>query len=343
MPAALGLLLTASAVMAAPEDRLDHFRAVAGRYAAAAEPDAAAAILPELLDLVDAEIGENLASGHPFASAAFIQERLNAFSDAWGGAVFKVVAIRQGTPGPALLGLVTVMRGEPLGSLRFYGHRRDGTALLAAVTHPGQVDVREWPGAGQLLASWSGAETGRGSRVLHLESWRLRPGLSPARTWSSADTFPGGLRVTGFGVKADTLMVRYEIQYPGWKPGCPDETEHEDLYRQPARGAGLLLVRRRVVNGWHRDLHSAATRLYVALGAGDRRVLAALVTDPSLRARLPRDLRAEPVCDERDPATPGTVIVAATRERDQQREPWTLAWQRGPRGWRVAAARPVLE
>ena len=112
---------------------------------------------------------------------------------------------------------------------------------------------------------------------------------------------------------------------------------------RPARSIGLTLVHRRVVNGWHRELQSAVTRLYSALGTDDRHVVAELVPDPSLRARLPRELRAEPVCDARDPARPGTVIVAATREHDQQREPWSLTWRGGARGWRLAAAAPVLQ
>ena len=342
-PPLLGLALTATAVAAGPADRLDHFRVVATRYAEAIDQEADAASLSELFEVADAEVTENLGSGQPFSSAAFIQERLNAFSDAWGGVAFKVVDARRGRHGVALLGLFTVTHGDPRGSLRFYGRADGRTSLLASVIHPGHVEVREWPGAGQFLASWSGAETGRGSRSLYLESWRLLPGGGPARIWSSADMFPDGLRATGFAVRDGQLVVRYEVRYPGWKPGCADETEYEDLYRQSARGVGLTLVRRRVVNGWHRELHSAVTRLYGALGAGDRRTLVDLVADPSLRARLPRDLRAEPVCDERDPAAPATVIVAATREHDQQREPWTLAWRRGTRGWRVAAARPVLQ
>jgi hypothetical protein len=341
--ALFAVALTASAMPAGAADRLDHFREIAGRYAEAADQDADDALLSGLFEVVDAEVEENLRSGPPFSSAAFIQERLNAFSDAWGGAALSVVRAGQGTNNSALLGLFTVTRGEPRGSLRFYG-RSDGLiSLLAAVTHEGHVEVREWPAAGRFLASWFGAETGPGDRALHLELWRFPLGARPSRVWTSADTFPQGLRATGFATRNGQLVVRYQVQYPGWKPGCAGETEQEDLYRAPARGTGLTLVRRRVVNGWHRELQSAVTRLYAALGADDRRTLVELVADPSLRARLPRDLRAEAVCDERDPAAPATVIVAATRERDHQRVPWSLAWRRGPRGWRVAAAGPVLQ
>jgi hypothetical protein len=343
MLAALVSALAASAVTAGPADRLDHFREIASRYVEAADQDADEALLSGLLEVVDAEVSENLGSGPPFSSAAFIQERLNAFSDAWGGAAFKVSKAGHGTSRPALLGLFTVTRGEPRGSLRFYGRSDGRIALLAAVTHEGHVAVDEWPAAGQFLASWFGAETGSGVRALHLELWRFPPGARPSPVWSSAETLPQGLLATSFVTRGSQLVVRYEVRYPGWKPGCTGETEYEDAYRAPARGIGLTLVRRRVVNGWHRELQSAVARLYGALRVDDRKTLVELVGDPSLRARLPRDLRAEPVCDERDPAAPGTVIVAATREHDQQRVPWSLAWRQGPRGWRVTAAGPVLQ
>lgn len=343
VPALLALALTATAATAGPTDRLDQFRAIAGRYVEATDPDADGALLSGLFEVADAEISENLGSGPPFSSAAFIQERLNAFSDAWGGAAFKVVRADQGRTEAGLLGLFTVTRGEPRGSLRFYGRSDGRGSLLAAVTHDGHVEVSGWPAAGRFLASWSGVETGSGSGALHLELWRFSHGARPSRVWSSADTSSQGLRATGFATRHDQLVVRYEVRYPGWKPGCAGETEREDVYRVPARGMGLTLVQRRVVNGWHRELQSAVTRLYGALVSDDRKTLGELVADPSLRARLPRDLHAEPVCDERDPTAPATVIVAATREHDQQRVPWSLAWRRGPRGWRVTAAGPVLQ
>jgi hypothetical protein len=337
------LALTGNTVTGGPADRLDRFREIAGRYVEVADPTTDEALLSAFFDVVDAEVSENLGSGQPFSSAVFIQERLDAFSDAWGGAAFKVVKTSQGTNEPAMLGLVTITRGEPRGSVRFYGRAGGRVSLLAAATHPGQVDVRAWPRPGEFLATWSGAETGPAGRTLRLELWRFSPGARPSRVWSSADAFPEELRATAFATGVGQLVVRHEVRYPGWKPGCAHETEYEDVYRQPARGMGLELVRRRVVNGWHRELQSAVTRLFAALQVDDRKTLVELVADPSLRAKLPRDLRAEPVCDERDPTAPATIVVAATRENDQQRVPWSLAWRRGPRGWRVAAAGPVLQ
>jgi len=35
--------------------------------------------------------------------------------------------------------------------------------------------------------------------------------------------------------------------------------------------------------------------------------------------------------------------MAATEVRGGGRVPWLLSWTRGPAGWQVAAARPVLQ
>jgi len=351
MVAMLALLLAlgfASTAAAAPAgDRRERFTELARRYAEAPDPEGSRALLAELFAVVDAEIIENLDAGGPFASAAFIQERLDALSEAWGGAAFRVLPPERGGKDTLTLALHTVTRGEPRGSLRIYGRSRGDVALLAAVTHDGAPEVHAWPprrdGASQLLTSWLGAPTGRGSRPLHLELWRLGGQDAAARLWSSDETFPEGLWVTGFTVKSGELRIRYEVHYPGWKPGCEAETEQEDVYRQASPGTKLVLGRRQVLNGWHRELHATVSRFFGALGAGDRETLAELVPDASLRARLPRELRPEAACDERDPDIPGTVSVAATGHRDHRPAPWSLSWRRGPRGWRLAAAAPVLQ
>src|SRR5262249_55475591 len=148
---------------------------------------------------------------------------------------------------------------------------------------------------------------------------------------------------TGFSARGGQLVVRHESRYPGWKPGCADQTEQEDVYREAARVPGLALAHRRVLNSWHRELQSTVTRFFVALGADDRTVITALVPDPSVRARLPNALKAEPVCDQRLAGSPARAIVAATDERDGQRVPWSLTWRRDSRGWRLTAAAPMLE
>jgi hypothetical protein len=165
-PLLVGLLVIPDVVGAGSPDRLDHFRAIASRYVTAADEDTDAGSLSELLAVVDSEVRENLESGRPYSSAIFIQERLNAFAEAWGGASLRVLDARPGGSRVTLLGLFTVTQGQPRGSLRFYGRAAGRAAVLAEVTHPGQVELREWPETGQFLVSWSGPETGRGSRPL---------------------------------------------------------------------------------------------------------------------------------------------------------------------------------
>jgi hypothetical protein len=71
--------------------------------------------------------------------------------------------------------------------------------------------------------------------------------------------------------------------------------------------------------------------------------VARLVPAPAVRARLPATLVAEPVC-ETPPAGPrAPVAMAATELRDGRRVPWALSWTRGPAGWRLSAARLVLQ
>jgi len=338
----LVLVLNESApAVAPPSDRLDHFRELARRYAEAPERAANAPLLSELWSVVDAEIGDNLRSGEPYSSMAFIQSRLDAFSDEWGGASFKVTDLDGGKRAP-IVGLFTLTQGEPRSSLRIYD--RAGV-LLAAVTHEGQLEFRAWSTAGarQFLAKWTGAPTGADARTLRLELWRLRVQATPVREWSSDDAFPDGIAATGFSARGGQLVVRYEPHYPGWKPGCADQTEQEDVYRQAAGSTGLVRAQRRVLNGWHRELQSAVTRFFVALGANDRQTMAALVPNPSLRARLPNELQADSVCDDRVAGSPATAIVAATREHDGLRVPWSLTWRRDSRGWRLTAAAPMLE
>src|SRR6185295_8177668 len=107
---------------------------------------------------------------------------------------------------------------------------------------------------------------------------------------------------------------------------------------------GLALARRQVSNGWHRELGEAADRFFRALAEDDARALGGLVPAPALRARLPRSLVAEPVCEQAGPTGPrGRVTVAATELRAGRRVPWALGWTRGPAGWRLQAAAPVLE
>src|SRR5215468_1042447 len=166
------LILTESAFAASVSDRLDRFRELARRMAGAPERGMNGPLVSELWAIVDAEVGDNLRSGEPFASTAFIQSRLEAFSDEWGGASFKVMDA-DATTRSLLVGMFTLTQGEPRSSLRIYD--RAG-ALVAAASHEGQLEFRPWSTAGArlFLAKWTGAQTGAEARTLYIELWRLR-------------------------------------------------------------------------------------------------------------------------------------------------------------------------
>jgi hypothetical protein len=158
-----------------------------------------------------------------------------------------------------------------------------------------------------------------------------------------AALFPDGVGALGFAVKDGGVSIRYEAPYAGRKPGCQGQTELIDVYREDARRGELVLVRRSVVNGWHRELQAAVGRVLVALERGDAATLRALVPDRGLAARLPRTLSREPACDEAVPGTPTSATVAVTEERNDRRVPWSLVWRRVPAGWRLTAAMPMLQ
>jgi hypothetical protein len=248
---------------------------------------------------------------------------------------------------PLTLGVYGLSGFEGSGSLRVYTGTGPGAALAASSTQDGLLEVQPWPvgpdGVARALALWSGPAAAHGARVLRAELWEERAPARVRRAWSTAAEWPDGLPVSDWRARPGGLVVRYEPPYPGWKPGCPGQLEHEDHYRLAADGA-LALARRQVHNAWHRELGAATERFFRALAADDRRALGLLVPASGLRARLPRGLVAEPVCEQAGPEGPrGAVTVAATEVREGRRVPWALAWTRAPAGWRLQAAAPVLE
>jgi hypothetical protein len=347
----VALMLVSAAGDGGATDRLSRVEELRGVLSTTGEtaPADLDAALAALFALADDEIIENLRAGEPFASAAFIQERLDAFMAAWGGAGFRVHRLGAGGGTGALtVGVFTLPGPAPRGSVRVYGRRRDGeVARLAAITHDGTPELHRWvaarDGAPQLLATWLGAASGSGGRVLEIELWRRGGRDGVERRWSLAALFPDGLRALGFAVKSDGVSIRYEAPYAGRKPGCQGQTELVDLYRADVRREDLVLVRRAVVNGWHRELQAAVGRVLVALDAGDAATLGALAPDRALAARLPRTLTREPACDEAAPGTPTSATVAVTEERSGRRVPWSLVWRRAPKGWRLTAAMPMLQ
>lgn len=355
-PASLAtLLLTAVAVCAVPAaapaaaqiDRLETFRTLAGALGAAPGEAAVAA----LYTLVDEEILDNLQSGGLFSSPEFVGERLEAFNAAWGGARFRVLRLgRDDGPRALTVGLYGLSGMDGPGSVRIFTGVGPDATLARTITHEGAPEAYPWPATRardpQLALSWFGAPDGVGRRPLRLEIWRLG-GAGLARAWSTTEAYPDGLRAVAYHVGAGEILLRYELRYPGWKPGCDGQTEQEELLRHVAATDGIATVRRQTYNAWHRDLARAVARFFAAVESGDRRALAELVPDPALRARLPQALVPEPACDAANADSPGTVVVAATEERAAGARapgsPWSLWWSRDPRGWRLAGAAPVLQ
>ncbi len=343
------VLLACVAAPAAAADRLEHFRALAReRLAVAVDGADRDRAIGELYEVVDAEVLDSLRGDEPFSSLVFIRERLDAMMESWGGAILRVLRIPvAGSRVPLTLGLYSLTGVEGSGSLRVYAGTGPGAALAASSTQDGLLDARVWPPGpdrvARVFAVWSGPPAAHGERALHAELWEGRDHDRVTRAWTTATQWPDGLRVTDWRTQAGELVVRYEPRYPGWKPGCAEQFEHEDHYRLVAAG-GLALARRQVANAWHRELGAAADRLFRALAEDDARALGLLVPAPALRARLPKRLGPEPVCEQAGPAGPrGPVTVAATELRDGRRVPWALTWTRGPAGWRVQTAAPVLE
>jgi hypothetical protein len=344
-------LLAAAALCAVPAgaatDGLEAFRELAARVGPAPTESAVSA----LYALVDEEIVESLRGGGLFASPDFIQERLEGFNAAWGGARFRVAKPapdHRGAVTVALYGLTGWVEGP--GSVRIFTGTGAAATLARTITHPGTPEIFPWPatrgGVPQLGLAWVGSVDPAGHYPLRLEVWRLG-GAGPTRVWSSADAYPDGLRVVDWRLGPGEIVVRYELRYPGWKPGCDGQAEQEDTIRRVPGSDTLASARRQIFNAWHRDLAREVMRFFAAMESGDRRALTELVPDAALRARLPGGLVPEPLCDVASPDSPSTVVVAATDERaahrTNARSPWSLWWSRQPRGWRLAGAAPVLQ
>src|SRR5262249_60049903 len=95
--AALLLTIGATSTLAATRvrpggasDRLERFRELASSRLALGDLDAGNPdeTYRDIYALLDDEVVESLASGGVFASSEFLQDRLDAFGDTWGGAQF---------------------------------------------------------------------------------------------------------------------------------------------------------------------------------------------------------------------------------------------------------------
>ncbi len=335
----LAVLLGVGPVAAADRgDRLDRFRELAASRLALAQildADAPAEAYREIYALLDDEIVESLASGGPFASLAFLQDRLDSFADAWGGATLRLVRA-----GGSFVGAFVLDDRSAGNSVRVYGRLSgDGPALLTAFYREGRPIVSVLPGAreGAFVVAWEGAPSGWGTRPLRVELLR-RAGDGVRVAWSTTEIFPEGLHARSWSVRGGDVRVRYELRYPGWAPGCAGQTEQEDVYRVTPV-AVVTRVARQEHDAWHRDLHVTVDRVVTALAARDEAALASLVPDRALRSRLPATLRPEPSCDAREGAGGDAVSVAAAADR----QPWALTFRRQGARWRLTGATRVLQ
>jgi hypothetical protein len=332
------LLGVGPAVAANRVDRLDRFRELAASRLALAQildADAPAEAYREIYAVLDDEIVESLASGGPFASLAFLQDRLDSFAEAWGGASLRLVRA-----GGLLVGAFVLDDRSAGNSVRIYGRLAgEEPALLTAFYREGRPSVSVPPGAqdGAFVVAWEGVASGWGTRPLRVELLR-RVGDGVRVVWSTAELFVEGLRARSWSVRGGDVRIRYELRYPGWAPGCAGQTEQEDVYRVTPV-AGVTRVARHEHDPWHRDLHATVDRLVTALETRDEAALATLVPDRALRSRLPAALRPEPSCDAREGAGGDAVSVAAAADR----QPWTLTFRRQGARWRLTGATRVLQ
>ena len=229
-------------------------------------------------------------------------------SEAWGGASLRVLRIPGAAePRAAHVGLLPPHRGGGRRA-RCGSTRRDGRRAppsRASSTQDGVPERRcgRGPGPRRRACSRSGAgpapRRARGARRCDSSCGDGRERDRVARVWSTAD--PVSRRAVGLGLastQAGELIVRYELRYPGWKPGCDGQTEQEDRYRPAARVGSRWPAARSSTAGTASSARRP-TRFFRALAPRRRaRRSRELVPDAALaRAAAARASWPEPACD----------------------------------------------
>ena len=152
-----------------------------------AEPPAEA--YREIYALLDEEIVESLASGGVFASLEFLQDRLDAFGEAWGGATSALIARSAGCSS-APSSSATARPATACASTA--AARRGGAADHDVPRGPPRACTRCRAAAdgAQFLVAWEGAPSGRGTRPLRVELVRAHGGRRARRVVHGAACFP---------------------------------------------------------------------------------------------------------------------------------------------------------
>src|SRR4030095_8650567 len=185
--AALAGVTFATASVANPTDRLDRFRELAATQLGLAqllEAEPPADAYREIYALLDDEVVESLASGGVFASLEFLQDRLDALAEVWGGARLRVARV-----GDLLIGAFVLDERSAANSVRVYGSLRGEPALLTVLFRVGRPRLSLLPatrdGTGFVVV-WEGLPSGWGTRPLRLDVLR-RDGDHVRVAWSAGE------------------------------------------------------------------------------------------------------------------------------------------------------------
>src|SRR5690349_5021510 len=195
----------------AASDRLERFRELASSRLALGDLGAnnPSEIYRDIYALLDDEIVDSLASGGVFASSEFLQDRLDAFGEAWGGAHFRLTRL-----GRLVVGAFRLTETGVGNSVRVYGPLHDEAALLATLYRDGRPSITPVMAPGepaQFLAAWDGTASARATRP-------LRPDLGPPHAagvggaWDTAREFPGVPAARACRVRGGELGVRYGLR-----------------------------------------------------------------------------------------------------------------------------------
>src|SRR3989454_4094198 len=175
---------------AGPVHRLHQFRQLARSHASLGHGDAAESpdAYRDMYALLDEEIVESLGAGGLYASAGFLQDRLDAFGEAWGAAAVDVLRV-----GRLVVGAFQMSDAPGVNSVRVYGRLGGEAALLTTLSREGRPTLYPWApapsGPPQFVVAWEGPATRQGIRPLRLDPIRRQSDRFLVQ-WSTTDLFP---------------------------------------------------------------------------------------------------------------------------------------------------------